>query len=88
MTYKADDDLNIYLSTDPQSLKYQNVLKNPIVSIVVDNQDDEGTLQIQGTAQPYQPKAGEEFNLVVKPNFLIFNKKEPSGDITTLRVNL
>ena len=52
VNYTADDNLNIYISTSPASLKYLNATKNPTVALVIDNQTRAGTLQIQGKTKP------------------------------------
>ncbi len=88
VNYIADNDLNIYISSRPDSLKLQNILKNPVVSIVIDGQTREGTLQIQGIARVLKPKNREESNLVVKPKFLIFLKKKESGELKRIKLNL
>ena len=86
VNYTLDDKLNIYISSGPDSLKFQNTLKNSTVCLVIDSQTREGTLQIQGVAKPLRPKSKEEPNLLVRPKFLTFLKKEKSGKLT--RVNL
>ena len=88
VNYTADDDFNIYISTSSNSLKFQNILKNPVVCLVVDSQTGEGTLQIQGVAKPLKSKSREEPNLLVKPKFLIFLKKEESGKVKRIELNL
>jgi len=86
VNYTIDDDLNIYISSRPDSLRFRNILQNPIVCLVIDSQTREGTLQIQGIASPLKPKNREEPNLLVRPKFLTFLKKEKSGELK--RVNL
>lgn len=88
VNYTIDDDLNIYISSNPESLKFQNLIKNPIVSLVVDDQTREGTLQIQGRAKPLKPKTPNEPNLFIKPEFLIFKKKHESGKLELLELRL
>lgn len=88
VNYTLDDDLNIYIATNPTSLKFQNLLKNPTVCLVIDNQTREGTLQIQGVAEPLEPKNREEPNLLIRPKFLIFKKKGKSGEVKTLKLEL
>lgn len=73
VNYTVDDDFNIYISTRPDSLKFQNILKNPIVCLVIDSQDEKGTLQIQGAAEP---------------TFLAFLKKESSGKLKRISLDL
>jgi len=86
--YTIDDDLNIYISSRPDSLKFQNLLKNPIVCLVINSQTREGTLQIQGIAKVLKPKIPNEPNLLIKPNFLIFKKKHESGKLESLELRL
>ena len=88
VNYTVDDNFNIYISSSPDSLKFQNILKNPTVCLVIDNQTREGTLQIQGIAKTLKSKSREEPNLLVKPKFLIFLKKEGSGKLKRISLNL
>jgi len=88
VNYTVDDDLNIYIATSPASLKFQNLLKNPTVCLVIDSQTREGTLQIQGIAEPLESKSREEPDLLIRPKFLIFKKKEKSGEVKTLKLEL
>jgi general stress protein 26 len=88
VNYIVDDNLNIYVSTKPDSLKFQNILKNPTVCLVVDSQTREGTLQIQGIARLLKPKSREEPNLLIKPKFLTFLKKEKSGKVKRIELSL
>ena len=88
VNYTVDDDFNIYISSRPDSLKFQNILKNPTVCLVIDNQTREGTLQIQGIAKPLKPKSQEEPSLLVKPIFLTFLKKEKSGKLKRINLKL
>ena len=88
VNYTADDNFNIYISSRPDSLKFQNLLKNPIVCLVIDSQTREGTLQIQGTAEFLKPEIPDEPNLLVKPKLLIFQRKNESGEVETLKLNL
>ena len=81
VNYMVDDNLNIYISSRPDSLKFQNILKNSIVCLVIDSQTREGTLHIQGVARPLNPKSQEEPNLLVKPKFITFLIKEKSGEL-------
>ena len=85
---EVDDDLNIYIFSREDCLKYQNILKNPVVCLVVDSRTREGTLQIQGIAKPLKPESKKEANLLVKPTFLTFLKKEKSGKLKRLSLNL
>ena len=78
--YTVDDDLNMYVATSPVSLKFQNVKRNPVVCVVVDCQDVNGTLQIQGVAEERQPSEDNPANLMIKPTFLIFKKKDEKTD--------
>ncbi len=88
VNYAIDDDLNIYISTRPDSLKFQNVLKNSTVCLGIDSQTRDGTLQIQGIAEPLKPKNREEPNLVIRPKFLTFVRKEETGGIERINLNL
>lgn len=84
--YTCDEDLNILISTSPRSLKYTNALKNSTVCLVIDNQDRTGTLQIQGQAKLINGKPFEEPNLLVKPTFMIFKKKnEKTGELIVIK---
>lgn len=84
VNYTTDDNLNIYVSTSPVSLKYLNVVKNPAVAVVIDSQTRSGTLQIQGKAKPLGGKPFQEPNLVIKPEYLIFKKKDEKKDKLTV----
>ena len=88
VNYKVDDDFNIYILSNPDSLKFQNLLHNPIVSLVIDDQTREGTLQIQGIAQSLKPKTPDDPNLKISPKFLIFKKREESGEMTLFKLSL
>lgn len=88
VNYAVDDNFNIYILSRPDSLKFQNILKNPTVCLVIDSQTREGTLQIQGIAKPLKPKGREKPNLLIKPKFLIFLKKESSGKLKRISLNL
>jgi len=88
VNYTIDDDLNIYISAHPKSLKFQNLLKNLNVCLVIDGQTREGTLQIQGIAKDLKPKTPNEPNLLIKPKFLIFKKKHESGKLESLELRL
>ena len=76
MDYTVDDSLNIYIGTSPASLKFQNIKRNPIVGLVIDSQDESGTLQLQGTAQERKPTPDNQANLVIRPTFFIFKRKD------------
>jgi len=88
VNYTVDDDLNIYISTNPNSLKFKNLSNNPNVCLVIDNQTREGTLQIQGTAEILKSEKGSEPNLKIKPKFLIFKNKDNSGKMNILELKL
>jgi len=88
VNYTTDDGFNIYISSRPDSLKFQNILKNSTVCLVIDDQTREGTLQIQGVAKPLKPKNQEEPNLLVEPKFLTFLKKEKSGKLKRISLSL
>ncbi len=85
--YTSDDEMNIYISTNPLSLKYKNILDNPVVCLVIDSQTRNGTLQIQGKAKLIEGRPFKEPNLVIKPEFLIFKKKnEKTGELKVIRL--
>lgn len=88
VNYTTDDDFNIYISSKPDSLKFQNILKNPTVCLVIDSRTREGTLQIQGIAKTLKPKSRKEPNLIIRPKFLTFLKKEKSGKVKRIRLSL
>lgn len=88
VNYTVDNNLNIYISSRPDSLKFQNILKNSIVCLVIDSQTREGTLQIQGIAKPLIPKGREEPNLLVQPKFLTFFKKEKPGKLKRITLEI
>jgi len=88
VNYNVDDDLNIYISTNPNSLKFKNLLENPMVCLVIDSQTRGGTLQVQGEARFLKPKTPAEPNLKIKPHYLIFKSKEKSGEIKELELRL
>ena len=88
VNYMVDDDFNIYISTSPDSLKFKNLLQNPTVSLVIDEQTKEGTLQIQGVAEFLKPNTSNDPNLKISPKFLIFKKKEKSGKTMILELKL
>lgn len=83
--YTCDKDLNVLISTSPKSLKYKNIVKNPTVCLVIDSQDRTGTLQIQGQAEVLKGNPFEEPNILVKPTFMVFKKKnEKTGELTVI----
>ena len=87
VNYTSDNEMNIYLSTNPMSLKYKNTLENPVVCLVIDSQNREGTLQIQGIAKSVVGELFKEPNLVVKPEFLMFKKKdEKTGKLILIQL--
>lgn len=88
VNYTTDDSFNIYISSRPDSLKFQNILKNSRVCVVIDSQTREGTLQIQGIAKSLKPKSREEPSLLVRPKFLTFLKKEKSGKLKRINLKL
>jgi len=88
VNYNIDDDLNIYISTNPDSLKYKNLLENSMVCLVIDNQTKEGTLRVQGEAQFLRPKTPTEPNLKIKPDYLIFKSKDKFGEMKVLELKL
>jgi len=79
VNYHVDDNFNIYISSNPKSMKCKNLKENPIVCLVVDSQNREGTLQLQGTAQTVSPEEHKGANVVIEPNFLIYRTKAPKG---------
>ena len=88
VNYTVDDNLNIYVSTNPNSLKFKNLLDNPNVCLVIDGQTREGTLQIQGIAEILDPKKESNLNIKVKPNILIFKSKDEFGKINIVELKL
>lgn len=87
VNYTSDEEMNIYISTNPQSLKYKNILKNQTVCLVIDSQSRDGTLQIQGKARLIEGKPFKEPNIVVEPEFLIFKKKnEKTGELKVIKL--
>ena len=87
--YLCDEEMNIYISTNPNSMNFQNILNNPSVCLVIDSQDHEGTLRIKGRAEAVSEKDNNGSNLLVKPEFLIFKRKEEKTDkLFEIRLNL
>lgn len=85
--YTSDDKMNVFISTHPKSLKFKNILKNPIVCLVIDGQNREGTLQIQGRAKILKGEPFKQPNLMIKPEFMIFKKKnERTGEVSEIRL--
>jgi general stress protein 26 len=84
VNYTTDDDLNIYISTSPASLKYLNATRNSMVAVVVDSQTRAGTLQIQGEARHLKGEPFREPNLLVVPKYLIFKKKDEKRNKLTV----
>ena len=82
--YTCNKDYNVLISTNPMSLKYKNISINPTVCLVIDCQDRNGTLQIQGVAKLIDGKPFAEPNLLVKPTFMIFKKKNEETHILTV----
>ena len=88
VNYKVGDDLNIYISTNSNSLKFKNLLENKIVCLVIDSQTKEGTLQVQGTAEFLKQKTPGDPNIKIKPRYLVFRSKDESGKMKVLELNL
>jgi general stress protein 26 len=88
VNYSIDDNLNVYISTSPNSLKFKNLLDNPNVCLVVDSQTRDGTLQIQGIAELLEPKESANPNIKIKPKLLIFKSKDECGKMNTLELKL
>ncbi len=88
VNYTVDDDFNIFVFSRPDSLKFQNILKNTVVCLVIDSQSKKGTLQIQGIAKPLKRKSKEDSNILIKPFYLTFLKKEKSGRLKRLSIDL
>lgn len=88
VNYSIDDDLNIYISSWPDSLKFKNLARNPIVCLVIDKQTRNGTLQIQGIAKIIKPKKLREPNIKIKPTYFNFKKKDKSGKMQILELKL
>ena len=86
--YSVDNNFNIYIYTNPNSLKYKNIKGNPIVCLVVDCQNREGTLQIQGKADMVLSKKCKRYNLVIKPIFFIYRTKDKKGNQTKIELKL
>jgi nitroimidazol reductase NimA-like FMN-containing flavoprotein (pyridoxamine 5'-phosphate oxidase superfamily) len=87
--YISDDKFNVYISTNPASLKFKNILKNPIVSLVIDSQGREGTLQIQGKVIILTGEPFKEPNLMIKPEFMVFRKKnEETGKVVETKLKI
>jgi len=84
VNYTTDDDLNIYISTNPDSLKFKNLLDNPNVCLVVDSQTREGTLQIRGVAEIIEGNP----NIKIKPEYLVFKNKQETGELNVLELKL
>lgn len=85
VNYTGDENMNIYISTSTDSLKYINSVVNPIVGLVIDSQDRKGTLQIQGKAEFRKGKPFSKPNLVVKPTYMIFKQKnEKTGKLIVI----
>ena len=88
VNYTVDDALNIYIMTRPETLKFQNILTNPRVCLVIDSQTKDGTLQIHGVAEPILSSMEGEPNLRVRPVFLTHLIKEDSGELKRIRLEL
>lgn len=72
--YLADEDFNIYFVTRAESLKYQNIEKNPHVALTVADGESQVTVQISGvvSAMPVQKYMDVFFDK--------FAKIRPEGD--------
>lgn len=79
--YTCDDDLNISIKTDTTTRKYSNLVKNSNVSLVIDSQTEEGTLQVQGLAAPLKQKGKDDPNVVITPVFMIFRRLDDLGEV-------
>jgi len=86
--YTCDDDLTLFISTDTDSVKFQNIVKNPVVSVVVDSQTKEGTLQIQGIAKPVNSDGGVKSRVAILPKFMIYRRLDDLGKIRMTMLNL
>jgi len=87
INYVIDDELNLFFFTRETSLKYKNILKNPIVSLVIDDQDSNGTVQIQGQAE-HLKGANKQGNVKIVPSFVTYLKQENNGELTRVNINL
>ncbi len=88
VNYTVDDDLNIYIRTGMDTLKFRNLLANPTVCLVIDSQTREGTLQLQGVAEQTESKDGSEPNILIRPEFFVFKKKGKDGKPTELTLEI
>ena len=80
VNYVSDENMNLLIRTDPRSLKFQNILKNPNVCVVIDSQDRTGTLQIKGVAELIEPKSKENPNLIIKSNLFVLKRKSENSE--------
>jgi len=86
--YTTDDDLNIYIRTKEDSTKYRNLKKNPSVSLVIDSQTKEGTLQVQGEAKTIKTKTKNKVDVLIKPTFIIYRRMDELGEVQMMILNL
>ena len=86
VNYSLDDDFNIYISTNPASLKFKNILENLNVCLVIDSQNREGTLQIKGVAEILKPTGPDEPNIKIKPSYMVFKSKGEAGELNTIEL--
>jgi nitroimidazol reductase NimA-like FMN-containing flavoprotein (pyridoxamine 5'-phosphate oxidase superfamily) len=86
--YSVDNNFDIYIFTNPNSLKYKNIKKSPVVCLVIDSQNREGTLQIQGKANTRFSRKRDSYNLLIKPTFIIYRRKNKKGKQTKIELKL
>lgn len=86
--YSVDDDLNIFIGTNPNSLKFQNILKNPNICLVVDSQNEEGTLRLQGIAECLKPTNRTDPSIKIKPKIFIFQKRDKNMKVETIKLEM
>lgn len=65
--YRIDDDLNFYFITRRQTRKYENLMANRKIAIVVGTGDGPGTIQAEGEARPME-EGLEKFFEGIKKN--------------------
>jgi nitroimidazol reductase NimA-like FMN-containing flavoprotein (pyridoxamine 5'-phosphate oxidase superfamily) len=86
--YRCDEKMRFFVATRPDSLKYKNISVNPNVCLVIDEQNDNGTLQISGKAKiSDNPKTGE--NIIIEPKIMVFKKMdEKSKKMKEIKLSL
>lgn len=66
LLYGYDTKANLYFYTSKESRKYQNLIDNPLVSIVIYN--DEGYLQIEGHVEELSGETATKARYLVEEN--------------------